>query len=222
MSRQPTPTSTTSSTDEVLLHAYPGARGKLKREILAGALECFNEAGLESATIELIRLHCDTSVGAIYHHFKNKEGLVAALFLSALDDQHALMAQQLQAVPDDDAEGYIEAMVSSYMLWVFRQPALARFLFQARSSVAKGPHAAELAQRNKDRFLPIITWVNEGIRQGQLRELPREIYAPLIIGPAESYCRAWLAGRASTSPQRVAAEFARAAWRSIAANQPPA
>jgi AcrR family transcriptional regulator len=205
----------TSSVDEVLLRAYPGSRGKLKREILAGALDCFNQTGLESTTIEMIRAHCDTSVGAIYHHFKSKEGLAAILFFSALDDQHALMGQQLEAVADGDIKSRIEAMVCSYMQWVSRQPALARFMFQARSYVSKGPQGDELARRNKAYFAPIVSWLTEGIKRGDLRSLPRETYAPLIMGPAESYCRGWLAGRAATRPQQVAAEFAQAAWRSV-------
>jgi len=184
---------------------------------LGGALNCFNESGLEPTTIEMIRVRCDTSVGAIYHHFKSKEGLAAALFFSALGDQHALMEKQLAVVAEGNIEGRIEAMVCSYMQWVSKQPALARFLFQARSYVSKGPHGDELVQQNKAYFAPIAAWLAEGIKQGYLRSLPRETYAHLIMGPAESYCKAWLAGRAATRPQQVATEFARAAWRSVVA-----
>jgi len=49
-------------------------------QILLDALDCFLEQGIETTSIEMIRAKSESSVGAIYHHFKNKEGIVAALF----------------------------------------------------------------------------------------------------------------------------------------------
>ena len=62
----------------LLERRYSGRRAELKRVILTEALACFLEYGIETTTIEMIRERAQTSVGAIYHHFKNKEGLVAA------------------------------------------------------------------------------------------------------------------------------------------------
>lgn len=53
---------------------------ELKREILARSLTCFNDQGIEATTIETIRATWETSVAATYHHFGNKDGLVAVLF----------------------------------------------------------------------------------------------------------------------------------------------
>lgn len=78
------------ATTDVLERHYPGRRVQLKRDILLAALACFNEHGLEPTTIEMVRLRCNTSVGNLYHHFGNKEGLVAALFFCALEDQARL------------------------------------------------------------------------------------------------------------------------------------
>jgi len=64
---------------DLIERTFPGRRSDLKRIILREALACFNEVGIEATSIETIRARCDTSVGAIYHHFGNKEGLVAAI-----------------------------------------------------------------------------------------------------------------------------------------------
>ena len=64
----------------ILENRFPGRRAALKREILEQALHCFNDLGVEATTIDAIKARCDTSVGAIYHHFGNKEGILSALF----------------------------------------------------------------------------------------------------------------------------------------------
>jgi AcrR family transcriptional regulator len=200
--------------DAVLLRAYPGARSNLKRRILACALDCFNEHGMEATSIDLIKLRAETSVGAIYHHFKSKEGVAAALYFLALDDQSRLFEARLGTA--DEVEKAIKTMVGSYLEWVVSQPELARFLLQARAYVARGPHANELAERNRGRFKPLIDWMILGTVAGRLRTLPRETYAPLLIGQAESYCRAWLSGRVKVAPTVHTEVFAEAAWRTLA------
>jgi AcrR family transcriptional regulator len=202
-----------SALHAVLERAYPGARAQLKRRILAGALACFNEQGIEATTIDLLKERCDASVGNLYHHFGSKEGLVAALFFCALDDQAALTEPRF-AQAGTVREG-VAALVSGYVDWVTAQPELARFMYQARASVAKGPNGAELQQRNRQRGKAIVAWFNQPDRLAMLREWPAELFPSLIIGQAENYCRAWLSGRVKASPQQYREMLSDAAWRSV-------
>lgn len=200
-------------TSDLLERCYPGRRAELKRTILRQALACFNEQGIEATTIEMIRAACQTSVGAIYHHFGNKEGLVAALFFTALDDQAKLRERYL-ALAKTAQEG-VHALVHSYVDWVDSQPDWARFQFQARFAVTKGPFKEELAARNKSRNRQLLEWLAEPGRGDELKRLPAELIPSLIIGQAESYCRAWLSGRVRSSPQSYREVLAEAAWKSI-------
>lgn len=59
---------------ELLEKIFKGRRALLKRQILECALIEFLCTGIAATTIEMIRDQADTSIGAIYHHFKNKEG----------------------------------------------------------------------------------------------------------------------------------------------------
>ncbi|MFT3857995.1 MAG: TetR/AcrR family transcriptional regulator [Aquabacterium sp.] len=206
---------TTAGVTSVLERAYPGARAQLKRRILKGALACFNEHGIEATTIELILARCEASVGNLYHHFGSKEGLVAALFFCALDDQAALLDAEL-ARAKTPREG-VAALVHSYVDWVTAQPELARFLFQARSAVSKGPHASELQQRNRERGRHVTAWFAAENRVGALKDLPRELLLSLIVGAPENYSRAWLAGRVKTAPAQYRDVLADAVWASVAA-----
>lgn len=146
-------------TADLLERSYPGRRAELKRDIFRKALSLFNEQGIEATTIEMIRAECDTSVGAIYHHFGNKEGLVAALFFTALEDQARLRDAYLDAAKTTE-EG-VQALVFSYVDWVEQQPQWARFQYHARFAVTKGPFKEELAERNKTRNLRLRQWLAE-------------------------------------------------------------
>lgn len=201
------------SHSEVFLRQFPGQRAALKRDILAGAVACINQVGMEASTIEMIKSQCNTSVGAIYHHFGSKEGLVADLFLCALDDQDRLLAQMLDAAvtPMDG----VTAIVCSYVDWVTAEPELARFMFQARAAVANGPKAAELESRNSARNRRLASWLLAPSHRLLVDWCPRELLPSLIIGPAETYCRAWLAGRADTPPSTYRLELSQAAWRAL-------
>jgi AcrR family transcriptional regulator len=66
---------------QLLERLYPQRRSLLKRQILLDALACFLEYGLDATSIEMIRDKSESSVGAIYHHFKNKRVLSLHLFL---------------------------------------------------------------------------------------------------------------------------------------------
>ncbi|WP_434768538.1 TetR/AcrR family transcriptional regulator [Pseudomonas triticicola] len=202
-------------TADLLERSYPGRRAELKRDIFRKSLNLFNEQGIEATTIEMIRADCDTSVGAIYHHFGNKEGLVAALFFTALEDQGRLRDAYLDTA--DSTEEGVQALVFSYVDWVEQQPQWARFQYHARFAVTKGPFKEELAERNKTRNLRLRQWLAESGRAAELQDLPAELLPSLIIGQADSYCRAWLAGRVKGSPRDYREVLAHAAWRSIRA-----
>lgn len=211
--------STAFGIEAVLARVEPGVRKAHKRQILASALACFDRDGLDAVTVETIRAHADSSIGSIYHHFGNKEGLVAALYFVGLDDQSARMQPRLEA--SQDAREAIEALVETYLEWVCEQPALARFMFRARGIVADGPHRDGLDERNRGRFGALLGRLEQGVKAGQVRKLPRETYAPLLIGPSESYCRAWLGGRVKARPTEHAAVFQEAAWLAVGVPAPP-
>ena len=203
-------------TSDLLERSYPGRRAELKRDIFRKALALFNEQGVEATTIEMIRAECDTSVGAIYHHFGNKEGLVAALFFTALDDQAQLRDRYLADAKTTEEGVY--ALVHSYVDWVDSQPEWARFQYHARFAITKSPFKDQLATRNKTRNQTFGEWLAEPGRRDELRAVPGELLLSLIIGQADSYCRAWLSGRVKGSPKAYRDLLAQAAWRSICDN----
>jgi len=206
-----------SELHRILERAEPGARKAHKRHVMACALACFEAGGLDATTIEEIRASADSSIGSIYHHFGNKDGLVAALFFAGLDDQAARAEPALTAAAD--TRGVVQACVREYLHWVSEHPQFARFLYMARATVARGPAADDLARRNRARLGSLQERLARGVEAGEVLELPRETYLPLLIGPSEIYCRAWLSERVKMPPVQHMDVFARAAWRAIAARE---
>ncbi|MNR54538.1 hypothetical protein D3C85_1747430 [compost metagenome] len=83
--------------------------------------------------------------------------------------------------------------------------------------MTKGPLKDDLATRNKARNKLLLEWLFNPERQEQLAGVPAELMLSLIIGQADSYCRAWLSGRVKGSPKVYRELLAEAAWRSVAA-----
>ena len=190
-----------------------------RQDILDAALACATAHGVDAISIDHLRAHCGASVGSIYHHFGNKEGVVAALFFDIFNLQSCSVQAQLDAA--QDAEGGVRALVTGYLDWVVAQPAQARFLFQARSPVAAGPRAPDLAQAAQQRTQALRTWFEPHRQSGAVRALPCELLPSLVMGPVQSYCRAWLAAPAGPgalpSPSSYREELADAAWRAVRA-----
>ncbi|TVT35230.1 TetR/AcrR family transcriptional regulator [Marinobacter vinifirmus] len=197
----------------ILENRFPGRRAALKREILEQALHCFNDLGVEATTIDAIKARCDTSVGAIYHHFGNKEGILSALFFAAMDDQRQQLERELAGA--NNLREAVFCIIESYLDWVAANHEWARFLYLARSPLAKGPFQQELKDRNVQNYQKLKEQLI-GLGKGDIKIVqPFEMLFSLIIGPSENYCRAWLSGRVKTSPQEYRKEFAESAWRSL-------
>lgn len=201
------------SAQDLLELLYPGRRAALKRQILLDALSCFLENGIETTSIEMIRSKSDSSVGAIYHHFKNKEGIVATLFFAALDDQAALRDDYLEGTKS--LQEVLYAFIHSYVDWVSGQPDFAKFLISARFSVMQGEDQERLIQKNKLRNQKIFSEISNYAEAEFLKSIPHELLLSLVIGSTENYCRAWLSQRVKSDPKVYKDILAKAAWDSL-------
>ena len=202
-----------AAADRLLERALPDLRQASRRSVLRHALTLFNENGVEATTIDDLRKASGQSVGTIYHHFKNKEGVVAALFFVALDDQSRAIAEHIAGL--EEGRAVIEALLECYTAWITAQPECAYFVFLARDSVAQGSHGADLTERLQARYRPIDELLARDAKAGRILPLPTDLIPSLVLGAAEFYARGWLAGRRQAAPATHAQRFATAAWRSL-------
>ncbi len=184
-----------------------------KSAILASALAVFSEKGIAATTIDDIRVRSQASVGSIYHHFGTKEGIAAALFAQGIDDYWRQLLVGADRQPT--AERMIHGLIEAHVRWISAQPDLARFLFARRQAVSPA-YEETIRSRTAAHFTTVFALLKPWFKQGVLRRLPAELYAPLLMGAAQEYSRQWLSGRVELDPQTAIEELSRAAWRSLA------
>ena len=202
-----------AATERLLAQALPDARHASRRSVLRHALTLFNERGVESTTIDHLRRACGQSVGTIYHHFKNKEGVVAALFFVIFDDQSRAIAERIAGLAGGHAA--VEALIEAYTAWITTHPEGAYFVFLARDPVSQGPYGAELRERLLARYRPIDELLSQDAAAGRILPLSPDLIPALVLGATEFYARGWLAGRRQATPATHAKLFAVAAWRAL-------
>ncbi|WP_020647993.1 TetR/AcrR family transcriptional regulator [Solimonas variicoloris] len=189
--------------------------GGRREAILAAALQCFGETGIEAAAIGDIGARSGASVGSIYHHFGSKEGIARALFVEGLRRNMELLAARLAAVRG--AEVGVRTLVLALIDWIGAHPDWARFIYMVSSSRFAAEADAALRELSRDYGALIESYFGPYFASGALRALPRECFAPLVIGPVHDYARRWLNGQAPTPLAGHAALFADAAWEAVRA-----
>lgn len=183
-----------------------------KQAVLQAALACFDEQGVEQTSIEAIREKSGVSVGSIYHHFGNKDGIAAELYLEGIRQVADLVEAALADA--DSAEQGVKGIVTAYLGWITEHRDWAGFIHQQRTVMDETLHTkigridAETSERISNWFAPYLV-------AGELKKLPAAMYMALVLGPVREYARRWLAGHSVPAPQAFENLFADAAWRAI-------
>lgn len=199
---------------EISRHVATAAR---KQAILDGALACFAELGVEATTVDDIRRRAGASVGSIYHHFGSKEGVAAALYLDGIRDYQAGLNAAVEKART--ARAAVRAIVLFHLDWAMRNTALARYLLEMRRAEATASVDQEIRDANRDMYRRLGKRLEFFIARGDIADLPRELYAPLIVGPTQEVVRAWLTGRITVDLRRLRDSLAEAAWKSLQTGQ---
>lgn len=191
-------------------------RTQRQREILAAALTCFNEHGIEGTTIDMIRQRSGASVGSLYHHFGNKERIAASLFVEGMNDHYQRLSAALETA--SSAEQGIHAIVRNNVEWVANNPEWARFVLSTRSQIMQSDAGELITQNNREHFEYLRERMQRWVNSGAIRQLPSACYHSIIVGPSHDYARGWLSGRYKTDIREHAEIFADAAWRALKAD----
>lgn len=191
------------------------ARPSRKDEILQAALACFTEFGVDATTIEMIRDRSGASTGSLYHHFGNKERIIAALYLAGTGEYAELLAQGFSTA--NSAEACVKLLVTSYIDWVAANPDWARFILHSRGRVEAGERGDELREANRLHFQRIFEALFGYREQGLFKPMPVDCFSSVIIGPTHDFARNWLAGRTQTQLADCRELLAQLAWESVQA-----
>lgn len=195
-----------------LKHPHSGTAGR-RQDILRAALACFAELGFSRTTMTDIRRRANASTGSIYHLFKSKEDLAAALYFEGIADYQAGWINALES--RTNAREAIRAVIAHCLQWITNNEDWARYLFSQRAALSAA--VEERLRAANDNFLgQAAKWFASQVDAGQLRPLPPDITNALLAGPYLEYARQILSGRAETPVDEAVDLLAEAAWRALA------
>ncbi len=178
-----------------------------RRRILAAATERFARDGTIQTRLVDIQADAGVSIGAIYHHFPDKQALAEAAVEHALGSYQEEFLAELER--HEDSRAGIRAIVAFHIEWCGRRPGAAKLLLQGSAPAASGLNDAF--------FKRVLRWYRRGIDAGQLRRLPlRTLYA-LWLGPATVIVRDWLEAGGRGPTRKDVEVLCSAAWQALSA-----
>lgn len=135
------------STQEPLYH-----HGNLRQALLDSSLAILRSEGIEALSLRRLAEHAGVSRGAPYHHFRDKQALLAAIGELGFAELNKL----LEAVVEDERQPLhkrLHQAVLGYLDFATRQPALYALMF-GRTLWQDGndPGTAEFQRYAKDCF----------------------------------------------------------------------
>jgi len=211
-------TELTSHTDIDHAQTSPAKNSRVQisprqQSILDAALVCFTRHGLEATTIEMIRDESGASVGSIYHHFKNKEGIAAALYREGMRQFGRDVQRALKEVRD--VEGAIDQIVSITALWISQHRDWARFIFQERQILQAADQETAFGQDVQTSHQEWAARMAALPDAARLYPMPTSLYFSILIGPVHDYARRWLRDETLPSPHDIAPMLVQAAQHSL-------
>jgi AcrR family transcriptional regulator len=151
-------------------------REETVRAILTAAEEVFAERGIRTARMEEIAHRAGVSVGTLYNHFEDREGLVSAL----VERGRAELAHTLESAADDAAP--FEEQLRRFVRTVFehfesKRQFLAIILEGDAANTARPPSEAILVLRKRGEAL-----VKRGLAQKALKSERSELFSAMLFG----------------------------------------
>ena len=188
-----------------------------RADILRGALEAFTERGYAETSIEDIRARSGASIGSIYHDYRGKADVAAALYVEGL------RRYQTGAVPvlasAADAESGIRGLARYHLRWIAANRDLARFLLTHREPEVLAASRDATRPTNDAFVAEARRWLAEMTARGEVGELPFDVAVAALIGPLQEFGRLWVADISATPVDEAADLLGETAWRALAAER---
>ena len=146
--------------------------------ILDATLELIGERGFHGTPMSAIAEKAGVGAGTIYRYYESKEELINALYIR---EKQAINALVLEGYSEElsarDAVGLIFRNAISARAG---QSARFRFLDQYYNSPFIGDDSRRIREQLMSEYVEII---ERGVRDGEIRDLPRPAVMAMIFGP---------------------------------------
>lgn len=116
--------------------------GDLKSELIRAGLEILDAEGYEALSLRKVAKACGVSQTAPYRHFTNKDDLIGAITLEAMESFNFVLAQAVEKHPEDTKK-QIKEMGVAYIRFFVDNPEYMRLLFLSNIQEKVGKTAIE-------------------------------------------------------------------------------
>jgi len=183
-------------------------------KVLAAAAGLFLAQGFAKASMEQVRQAAGVSNGSLYHHFPTKAELADALYVEMLHDFHAALLAAIRG--NVGAEAGVKGLVRAYIAWVVKHPDRAALLHKLKREGDVTDASAGISAANAEVFAALRTWVEAQCADGHMRDLPFQLWMPLVFSPSWSLTARWVREPHPSVPPKVRAALEHAAWMAVA------
>jgi len=191
-----------------------------RRTILAAALACFAEKGVQATTLEEIRLRAGVSIGSIYYHFADKQQLAHSAYVEGLESYYQAVLRDL--AQHQDAQAGLEGLVRSTLERLAEPSSWLHLAFPAHELHLGAAAAVVVANLDREFAADLAGWLAPHIATGTLAPLPVAFYLALLFGPCDRVAEAWRAGRREPGLAEAQQVLASAAWAALRRSPPDA
>lgn len=168
-------------------------RGEETRQrLLAAALTVHATHGQDGFTVQAVTTESGVSLGSLYHHFTNFDGLAAALYTRCMADLLDGIVAALERTRTPRAG--IRAVVTAYLTFVSTEPAKARFIHASAYASYLPAHEESITAMKAPRMAGMAKWLAPHVAAGSIVDLPDPLTEMLLIGPIAELSRRWLNG----------------------------
>jgi AcrR family transcriptional regulator len=166
-------------------------KAETRQAILDAARALFVEAGVQATTMRAIALRIGYTPTAIYHHFRDKDALIAELCLA----DFGTLARALHAIGTipDPLERLCQ-MGKAYVGFAVENPQQYRFMFMTELPELRSPEGIRQRLPEEDAFDFLRYSVAEAIAQGRLRpeHANPDLVAQLLWSGVHGLSALWL------------------------------
>lgn len=161
-----------------------------RKSLMNVALHLFVQQGFYGTPMSQISKFSDMSMGSIYHHFKNKEDIINALYIEIKKNLAAHVLDDCNA-KESFAESFHQLLRNVFEFFV-ENPSDLFFLEQYENSplITASTREEELLI-----IRPIEELFDQATAQDLLKDLPSGVLYALFIGSVVSLIKHHLAGR---------------------------
>lgn len=186
-----------------------------RERILAAALKLFVEQGYFNTNVPDLSRESRCSVGSIYHNFKNKEEVAAALYQECIRSFREAIEN---AITDkQETSQIIKQLVKSFLQFSEVNQHLSKYIWLCRHNEFMSQIANHPTMIGFDRLGRLLTkTIKDGIRNGEIKPLKANLIWSVVFGIPLAYVRDWFDGYNTEPPSAVADEIASICWKAVA------